>query len=240
MNINSRIKIILVRPESSGNIGSVCRAMKTMGFNNLAIVNPNTLDINTIKTFSVHAYDVFETAKIYDKVEDAVADSSLVIGTTRRRGKNRKTYSVSIEDFALNFKNQVASNISILFGNEKHGLSAEELTLCSKAIHIPSSPLCPSLNLSHSVQIICYELFIHAQDILKPSFTPLNQKELHSFSNRIAELLLKAGIRNKGTQTDPEPFIQDILARAGASLSEAERLEALFTGAVFSKKKEVL
>lgn len=151
--------IILCRPEESGNVGAVCRAMKNMGFSSLRIVAPEApLEEGKIQARAVHAFDVYQGARFFNSLAEAIQDVPLVIGTTRRRGKKRKDISVSPEELALYLYEQ-RGPAALVFGNERTGLNQEEIALCTLASHIPSSDVFPSLNLSHAVQVYTYELF---------------------------------------------------------------------------------
>ncbi|MCX7655559.1 MAG: RNA methyltransferase [Treponemataceae bacterium] len=153
------VVIILCRPEESGNVGAVCRAMKNMGFFSLRIVAPEApLEEEKIQTRAVHAFDVYQRARFFNSLAEAIKDIPLVIGTTRRRGKKRKDISVSPEELAA-YLYKHRGPAALVFGNERTGLNQEEIALCTLASHIPSSELFPSLNLSHAVQVYTYELF---------------------------------------------------------------------------------
>lgn len=82
--------IVLVEPQSPGNVGMVCRAMKNMGLSNLRLVNPCPLDHPEALMFAVSAKDLLEKAVVYPDLESAIADSPLSVATTRRHGKYRQ------------------------------------------------------------------------------------------------------------------------------------------------------
>ena len=149
----NNINIILRRPDDDGNIGAVCRAMKTMGITSLAIVGRNEFDTNRIQTLALHAYNVFESAALFDELDDALDSSVLSAGITRRTGKRRKYISYPPEVLLEKVSSCTGGIISLVFGNEEHGLTDNEITKCDMAVHIPTSPDFPSLNLSHAVQI---------------------------------------------------------------------------------------
>ena len=162
----SDVVIILCQPAESGNVGAVCRVMKNMGLSRLRVVAPALLDEPMLLARAIHAGDIWRTADIYNSLADAAADCSLVVGTTRRRGRKRK--SVTLEPRALvswlaerdRQDTSGPGTVALVFGNERTGLTAGELNFCNIASHIPVSESFPSLNLSHAVQIYAYELFL--------------------------------------------------------------------------------
>jgi len=169
--------IVLSRPESAGNVGAVCRAMKNMGLSRLRLAAPDFSakdtagafslseaglgfggDLAVIRARAIHAVDVWEKAETFDTLAAAVNDCALVIGTTRRRGRHRKQITMTPSETAAFLKTHPGP-AALVFGNERTGLEDEELELCNFASHIPADESFPSLNLSHAVQIYAYELF---------------------------------------------------------------------------------
>ena len=159
----NRIEIVLVDTQDGANIGSVCRAMKTMGLTHLTLVTKRNYDENRVRTLALHASDLYENAKRTESLEDAIKDSILAVGATRRRGKYRKLSSFSPEQLASHISSLPDGKVSIVFGRESDGLTDEEVMSCSAVVSIPTSEAFPSLNLSQAVQIIAYTLFTKAQ-----------------------------------------------------------------------------
>ena len=87
----SNIMIVLCRPSEAGNVGAVCRAMKNMGLSSLRLVAPEPFDRAALLARAIHADDVWRHAGIFGTLDEAVADCALVVGTTARRGRKRKT-----------------------------------------------------------------------------------------------------------------------------------------------------
>lgn len=159
---SEKIVVVLVRPEESRNVGAVCRAMANSAMHDLRIVGRREdLDDERVRVLAIHAAYIWENARFFDSVTEATADCSISAGTTRRRGKKRKGKLFLPEEFAANASSITAGGgrAAVVFGNERTGLTDEELEECSCGVTIPSSDEFASLNLSHAVQIICYELF---------------------------------------------------------------------------------
>jgi TrmH family RNA methyltransferase len=160
MNSLENIRIVLVEPISGGNIGSVCRAMNNNGISDLAIVNPRPeTDWEDARKLSCNSKAQLEARKEYPTLAEALADCTIVAGTSARTGFYRDT-AHSPRSFApIGLESAKHHKIALVFGREDKGLFNEELALCTHIIQIPSSELYTSLNLSHAVYTCCYEMF---------------------------------------------------------------------------------
>jgi tRNA/rRNA methyltransferase len=153
------IAIVMVEPQSPGNIGMTCRAMKNMGLSRLRLVKGcDRFHPESLK-FAVSAKDLLEQAEVYDDLPSALADCTLTVGTTRRHGKYRQEI-LSPPEVATLLKAHATpgSRAAIVFGREDSGLTTDELSLCRWHATIPSAAEYGSLNLSQAVLIFCYEL----------------------------------------------------------------------------------
>ena len=155
----SKFGFILVNPQLGENIGACARALKNFGFSNLNIVSPRDSWPNTkARMTSVGAYNIIQKAKVYKNISDAVKKFDLVFASTaRRRDVNKK--HISIINFIKLLSKYKKSKIGIMFGPEASGLSNQDLSLSNFIIQIPTSKKLTSLNLSHAVIIICYEIY---------------------------------------------------------------------------------
>jgi TrmH family RNA methyltransferase len=154
------IYFVLVEPGEAGNVGASARAIKNMGFRNLCLVNPPPEMTDEGRWFARNAHDVLDSAKVYGSVAEAIRDKSIVVGTTRRRGKRRGLIMPADAGAAKLYQMAAGNKVAILFGREAGGLLNEEVEECGFMLAIPSSRLQPSLNLSHAVMIIAYELYL--------------------------------------------------------------------------------
>jgi tRNA/rRNA methyltransferase len=222
------VRIVLVRPRDPRNVGAACRAMKCMGLRHLAIVVDGLLDPAQAKVLAHYASDVLEDARVHADLREAIGDAVLVAGTTRRRGRNRKYFSVFPEQLAEKIAATRRGTVAVLFGNEETGLTDEELALCNLAVSIPASPDFPSLNLSHAVQVICYEIFrARTRKRLTP-FAPIGAHAVDQLVGVITESLRGIGFFTQVTPRQMSVFFKDILARAGLSVNEARRFGVIF------------
>jgi tRNA/rRNA methyltransferase len=156
---SGHITIVLVEPQSPGNIGMVCRAMKNMGLSRLRLVRGcDRFHAESLK-FAVAARDLLERAEVFPDLASALADTTLTVGTTRRHGKYRQEI-MSPPEVAARLREQAGPGCeaAIVFGREDSGLTTDELSLCRWHATIPSADDYGSLNLAQSVLVFCYEL----------------------------------------------------------------------------------
>jgi TrmH family RNA methyltransferase len=224
-----RLRVVLVEPQDPRNIGAVCRAMKTMGLHELTLVAKQGVQLREAAITAVHAADVLEAAVIRSGLAEAVGDAALAAGITRRRGKRRKYFALFPEQLAERIASLEGATCALVFGNEVSGLTDEELSHCHLAVQIPSSPGFPSLNLSHAVQIVAYELF---RRLAEPGsvrvFRPISQQKLDWLTRIILGALRNIGFFSQGDAEEMGVFFRDILARAALEHREAERLAKVF------------
>ena len=155
MSFNN-IYFILNKPQLSENIGACARAMKNFNFSKLILINPKpSFPNDKISATSVGAKEIIQNAKVYNKFEDSLFNFDLLIATSSRfRNKNIK--HINIEE--LN-KIKLNKKIGFIFGSEASGLSNNEISYANYTMNIPSNKNFKSLNLSHSLILVCYILF---------------------------------------------------------------------------------
>ena len=159
MSFSNLINIVLIETSHPGNIGSVARAMKTMGLKNLLLINPRKFPSGDANALSGNAIDILEKAKVYKNLKEAIKDSTFVYATSARV-RTIQWPTKNAQDAAEEIVKQVSANkkISFIFGREDRGLTNEELQIANTHIEIPANPEYPVLNIAMSAQIICYEI----------------------------------------------------------------------------------
>ena len=157
---NIDIEFILVEPSHSGNIGACARAIKNMGFEKLAIVKPR----KTITEEAFHraksAKDILENAVIYESFDQAIEEKNLILATSARE-TTIPWPTFYIDEISEEIKGELKSEktkSAIIFGREDNGLSNEELQKCHIHLVIPTSDEYSSLNLSHALQLVAFEI----------------------------------------------------------------------------------
>ncbi|MFN2327283.1 MAG: RNA methyltransferase [Chromatocurvus sp.] len=153
------IEIVLVNTTHPGNIGGVARAMKNMGLSRLCLVAPRQFPDPQAVWRAASAIDLLEQARIVSTLDEAVADSQFIVGTSARDRRipwpllDPRGCAARVDEHT-----DAGERVSILFGREDRGLTNDELKRCNLHLHIPSAPEYSSLNLAMAVQIVCYEL----------------------------------------------------------------------------------
>ncbi|NOY53649.1 MAG: RNA methyltransferase [Deltaproteobacteria bacterium] len=155
-----RITVVLSHPLHPGNVGSVVRAMKNMGLSRLRLVQPCDHRAEIAEWMAVSAKEILHRAEVFVDLPAALAGCNLVVGTVppdrpRFQGESRLPREMAKRLLTVHPDDRIA----LLFGTEDHGLSNEELDLCHEFVTIPSHPAFPSLNLSHAVMVIAYEIY---------------------------------------------------------------------------------
>ena len=151
-------RIVLVRPRNPLNIGAAARAMANFGFADLAVVQPYAPVWQETRS-AIGAEQIVQSARAVDDLRQALADRTLVVGTTAGSRRNLDRELISLADFpAWLGKRPRLKRAALLFGSEKTGLSNEHLSYCHALVRIPTTPACPSMNLGQAVAVCCYEL----------------------------------------------------------------------------------
>ena len=222
------IQIVLVDTQDGANIGSVCRAMKTMGLTRLVLVGSREYAENRVRTLALHASDVWENRVHYATLSEALKTSSYSVAATRRRGKFRKHTFLSPTQFVEKVSN-TEGTISIVFGRESDGLTDDEVAACSQVVTIPTSDEFPSLNLAQAVQILTYTLF--EANLPHPTgLVPITQERAQTASDTAVDQLKKIGyFKLEQEELWMRRFLKDVFTRASLSESEVQKMEKLFT-----------
>ena len=177
--MTNKVGFVLVKPQLPENIGFCARALKNFGFNKLDLVNPKEKWPNkkAIAT-SVGANDLLKKSKIYSNIKTAIDNYDIVYASSaRKRDINKK--HLSFKQFIKNIKKNKKKKIGIIFGPEASGLSNEDISHSNYIFKIPVSKNFESINLSHSLIIVCFELF----KVLKPGYLK-KQKKLTDITSK--------------------------------------------------------
>lgn len=225
------IDIVLVEPQSPGNVGSVSRAMKNTGFRNLVLINPCGIHNNEAYSMACKADDVLLGARIVSTLEEYVKGTDVIVGTTRRMGRIRYPL-LTIQEAAVKVLELSKGNkVSILFGREDRGLVNEEVPLCDILIQIPTHEDCPSINLSHAVFLTCYYLYA-ASELKGPALEVAPREELAKMYVHMEAALRKIGYGEMGGEyllTSILRSFKKLFGRTGLMQKEINMLRGIFT-----------
>ncbi len=161
---------VLIQPQLGENIGASARSLKNFGFKNLIITKPKCGWPNVkAKATSVGAYDIINKTKVFKNTITAIKNFDLIFSfSARKRDINKK--HINIHNFLRIIKKQNNKKIGLMFGPEASGLSNLDLSYSNYVVQIPSSPKFKSMNLSHSIILVCYEIFkLHNYKLIKQS-----------------------------------------------------------------------
>tara|TARA_B100001175_G_scaffold317808_1_gene336635 strand:- start:15674 stop:16444 length:771 start_codon:yes stop_codon:yes gene_type:complete len=156
------VSVVLVEPKYDGNIGAVARSILNFGIMDLRIVGRNRDWSDETRNRAKHAQNILESCKIFESLEDATKDCSVVVGTSGKREIGDK---ITFRHFLLpeELPERLGSSegrIALVFGPEDIGLTNEQLQECDILVTIPTWEGYPILNLSHAVSIICYVWYV--------------------------------------------------------------------------------
>jgi tRNA/rRNA methyltransferase len=153
------IHFILYRPAVPGNVGAAARAMKTMGFSQLRLIEPCDHLGDEARMLAHGSHDVLEGAGVYPDFDTATAGLDLIVCTTAKGRIAKHDYHSSRELLSiLEQKGSSLEQVGILFGTEESGLPNELILKSDLAMSIPMAGSYPSLNLAQSVMVTAYEL----------------------------------------------------------------------------------
>ncbi|MBM4212947.1 MAG: RNA methyltransferase [Gammaproteobacteria bacterium] len=227
------IRVVLVETSHPGNIGAVARAMKNMGLEKLVLVCPKEFPHSEARARASGATDVLEQATVVDTIEAGIADCGFIVATTARdRDQNIRVLDVR-EGAARLVAESNRGPVALLFGNERTGLTNEELSLAHLLLRIPANPAYASLNLAMAVQLVTYEVYRArgAQHVSAPGAVPFaTAGEMERLYAHLAEVLEKVGFRDRTTSgTHLMERIRRFINRAELDQNEANILRGILT-----------
>ena len=195
---NFNLKVVLVEPNGPINVGSIARLCSNFGVNELRIVSPqcNVFSLE-VRKMALKGQSYIDNCKIFNTIPEAIFDCDLVLATCGRIDLSNDIECESPEEISKWISSFVEiNNLGILFGREDRGLSNNELLFAHKIFNIKTSENYPSLNLSHAVSIILYELNKSSTNNLKKDLKVFNlasSKQIYESFNEIEEMLIKTG-----------------------------------------------
>ena len=152
-----RLRLVLLRPRNADNLVAVARAMKNFGASDWVIVspNPNLLEAPGLNRLAVKAFDVLEQVRLVPTLAEAVADCTWVVGTTSRAIEGRRRlWPGEVAEHRAGLEGTTA----LVFGDERSGLTNDDVALCHHVSAIPTADAQPSLNLAQAVVVYLYAL----------------------------------------------------------------------------------
>jgi TrmH family RNA methyltransferase len=236
--------VVLVETSHPGNIGAVARAMKNMGLSRLVLVRPRSFPDPEATARASGGADVLADARVVQDLAAAVADCGLVVATTaRERDPNIRV--LDVRDAAVRAVEAAALGpVALLFGNERTGLTNDELASAHLLLRIPANPQYSSLNLAMAVQLITYEVYrargagYRPEDAVTAEAVPLaTGAEMERLYTHLAQVLEEIGFRDRTTSgRNLMDRIRRFLNRAEPDQNEANIVRGILT-AVQQKRR---
>jgi tRNA/rRNA methyltransferase len=205
------LSVVLISPRNPLNIGAAARAMSNFGFDDLRLVNPYDLAFREAVS-AVGAGAVMEAARVFPTVAEAIADSTLVVGTT---GGDHREPEQALErlEFGASLIRAHGPGVALLFGSEKYGLSNDDISHCHWLMQIPARTEHRSMNLGQAVAVCLYELI---RDGAVPAALPkrrASSAQLEILRERLAEVLLLSGYYDHTAVEGAERRLRALLKR---------------------------
>jgi len=209
-----RLHIVLVATRNPLNLGAAARAMSNFGFGRLRVVNPYAVAFGEARS-AVGAADVLVAAEEHATVAEAVADCTLVVGTTAVRHRDLHHPLERLEHAALRIRKQLRSGrVALLFGSEKFGLSNEDFSHCHWLLRIPTSDRNISMNLGQAVAVCLYELVRNARgarQVEKPTLATAG--EVERVTALLFDALYASGYLRRKPTKDAEERVRRLVRR---------------------------
>lgn len=229
MNVNlDNVTIVLKGPKFPGNVGSAARCANNMGIGKLIVVGNRELDDEAVRQMATHeSKEIVDGIRHFDTLDEALADFEWVVGTTARQGSGRGPFlfprRMAAELIALSKENKIA----LLFGPEDTGLTNDDLRFCQMVVTIPTVAF-KSLNLSHAVMILCYELLLARLDD-EVKFQPklASTRELELMFTQMKAILQAIGFLNPENPDYWMMHIRRLLARTTLQVREVKIIRGI-------------
>ncbi len=223
--------VVLVRPQESGNVGAVARAMANMGLAELRLVEPAAATGDVARAFAMHAHHILDGARRCPDLAAATGDFEVVVATASLREREWAQPVVAPRQLAGWLAAEApGARVALLFGPEVSGLANEELARASVLVSIPAAPAQPTLNLAQAVLILAYELYLArgAPGALFPA--PVARANLHQVDRLFATLEALLGdvrFARDTTILKVSRDLRQLLARAALTEREATLLSGI-------------
>jgi len=264
------LRVVLVSPRNPLNIGAAARAMANFGFTDLAVVAPHEPLWRGVRS-AVGAPDLLENAQVFANLADAIAHCTLVLGTGTLTYRKPEQPVVSLPELPPLIRSELArtdlariraihpqshgaqhSTIALVFGQEKHGLTSEDLCRCHRLIEIPTDPRQPSMNLGQAVAVCLYEIATRVPLQTAPAATALpaagpvpaaplepasTSTNLDRLAGVIEETMLAAGYSPLGMQNANRRDFRLLLRRLAPGQSDTRRILGLFRRILYRLRK---
>ncbi|MFT4114711.1 RNA methyltransferase [Silvibacterium sp.] len=225
---NDRLRVVLVATRNPLNIGAAARAMSNFGFRRLRVVQPFEASFREARS-AVGASELLREAELFDSLDEAIADCSLVVGTASIGERQPEVPVRRLDDGAGLVRSHLHhAPAAVLFGSEKRGLSNDDISRCHFLMRIPTRPAHDSMNLGQAVAISLYELA--KEDVappVVPERKPASGEELERLTAMLLSMLATSGYTKPHTEEATAEKTRRMMRRLGLISKDAELLTGM-------------
>lgn len=241
----NRLRFVLVETSRPGNIGAAARAMKTMGFSDLVLVNPRVPGAvmhEEAIAFASGAQDVLSAARIVGSIDEALSGCNFSAALSARlREYSPPVMTPRTLATRLAADNQLQA--ALVFGNERFGLPNDIVERCSVLINIPANPDYSSLNLAQAVQVLAYECRVTATADVLPETgigyrgEPADTEQIEGMYAHLEQALVSIDFLNPQNPKKLMPRLKRLFARTGLETEEVNILRGIAKQILLHAKK---
>jgi len=231
------IRVVLVKPQSEGNIGAIARTMMNFGLDELHLVKPECEIGLEARKRAMHAEKILKNARAHDSLESSLSGADMVVGTSGVMTRNEKKFSritKTPEEFTEKVRD-FEGTIALLFGQEDFGLDREAIMRCDMLVTIPTSREYPIMNISHAATVVFYELFL--QDAVIWKSREAGDMELNRLIKQFKQLLDAIEYPEHKREKTSVMF-RRIMGRAVLSKWEYHTMMGILKGAMRNSRKD--
>ncbi len=205
---------VLVKPAVPGNVGAAARAVKTMGFSRLRLVDPCNHLGQEARMLAHASAEILENAEIFTELKDAISDLDITVATSAKIRDARLEYK-NISDLPgiIGSKGESINKVGLVFGREESGLTNDEIRMCDLVSTIPMKQFYPSLNLGQSVMIYAYTMAALDMPESGINSSPRDQDGFRAMMDKSKKVL-------KDLEIDSNPALYNMILKRLASLGE--------------------
>ncbi len=243
----SKFDFIMVEPTHPGNVGAAARALKTMGFSQLVLVNPRvTRPAANAEAVALAsgALDVLEGVRVFDTLAEALGDATLAFALTAR-GRDLGPPSCDVRKASVLASEHLSNSaseggkVAVVFGTERSGLTNDQLALCQWACHIPANPRYSSLNVAQAIQVVAWEMRYSLLEGLslgdlsfvpaEPGPAPAPGNQVQAFLQHWEEALTAVGFLDPAHPKKLMLRMRHLFTRAQMSREEVDMMRGVCT-----------
>lgn len=228
------VRFVLVEPSHPGNIGAAARAMRVMGWRDLALVRPQQFPRAEATAMAAGADDILAAAQVCETLTDALADCRIAFGTSARH--RSLGWPECDARGAASMAAERGGDVAFVFGRERSGLTNAELDECKYMLHIPTAPDYGSLNLAQAVQIVAYECrLVATADTPTAEESPQEamptHADMHRFYGHLERALTDLGFLDPANPRHLVRRLRRLFNRSNPSANELSILRGILSAA---------